>query len=128
MDTDKPRQNNVQYLYTRHNRIHHPTRTTNRQHHTPLEHQPKHTRTDCRPQTHIQQTHRKHNNKSTQDNTDTQSTHINTMGEQNETILATYKAITRPILEYVSTIWSPLATDTNINKLDNTKHRTQNSN
>ena len=32
------------------------------------------------PQTHIQQTHRNHNNKSTQDNTDTQSTHINNMG------------------------------------------------
>ena len=61
---------------------------------------------DSRPQTHIQQTYRNHNNKSTQDNTDTQSTHI-----------ATYKAITRPILEYVSTIWCPLASDTHINKL-----------
>jgi hypothetical protein len=38
-------------------------------------------------------------------------------GKQKETITATYKAITRPILEYSSTIWSPIASDTNINKL-----------
>ena len=49
-----------------------------------------------------------------------------TWGKQNETILATYKAITRLILDYVSTIWSPIASDTNINKLQitqNTAHR-----
>ena len=34
-----------------------------------------------------------------------------------ETIVATYKAITRPILEYVSTIWSPIASTTGITKL-----------
>src|SRR3989454_1346152 len=28
-------------------------------------------------------------------------------GKQKETILATYKALTRPIIEYASTIWSP---------------------
>ena len=81
MDSDKhphsqPRQNNMHSLHTRPSRIQH---TTNRQHHTPHEHQPKKTRTDSRPQTYIHQTHRNHNNKSTQDNTDTQSTHINNM-------------------------------------------------
>ena len=45
-----------------------------------------------------------------------------TWGKQKETIIATYKAITRPILEYVSTIWSPLASDTNINKLQITQN------
>ena len=45
-----------------------------------------------------------------------------TWGKQKETITATYKAITRPILEYVSTIWSPLASDTNINKLQITQN------
>ena len=40
-----------------------------------------------------------------------------TWGKQKETIIALYKAITIPILQYVSTIWSPLASDTNINKL-----------
>ena len=34
------------------------------------------------------------------------------MGETKGTIVVTYKAITRPILEYVSTIWSPIASDT----------------
>ena len=38
-------------------------------------------------------------------------------GKQKETIVATYKAITRPILEYVSTIWSPIASTTGITKL-----------
>ena len=36
--------------------------------------------------------------------------------KQKETIIATYIAITRPTLEYVSTIWSPIALDTNFNK------------
>ena len=38
-------------------------------------------------------------------------------GKHKETILATYKAITRPILGYDSTIWSPNASETNIDKL-----------
>ena len=38
-------------------------------------------------------------------------------GKQKETIIHTYKAITRPILEYASTIWSPIISDTNIQKL-----------
>ena len=42
-------------------------------------------------------------------------------GKPKETIIATYKAITRPILEYVSTIWSPLVSDTNLNKLQITQ-------
>ena len=59
MDSDKephsqPRQNNMYSLHTRPSRIQHTTRTTNRQHHTPHEHQPKNTMTDSRPQTHIQ--------------------------------------------------------------------------
>ena len=38
-------------------------------------------------------------------------------GKQKETIMATYKAIMRPALEYASSIWSPLASSTSINKL-----------
>ena len=38
-------------------------------------------------------------------------------GKHKETILATYKAITRPVLEYASTIWSPNASEINIDKL-----------
>ena len=38
-------------------------------------------------------------------------------GKRRETMLATYKAITRPVLEYASTIWSPDASETNMDKL-----------
>ena len=38
-------------------------------------------------------------------------------GKQHETLLATYKAVMRPALEYVSDIWSPLASSTSNNKL-----------
>jgi hypothetical protein len=38
-------------------------------------------------------------------------------GKQKETIVTTYKTITRPILEYASTVWSPIAANTNVNKL-----------
>jgi hypothetical protein len=38
-------------------------------------------------------------------------------GKQKETLVATYSAITRPILEYASTVWSPLISNTNMNKL-----------
>ena len=38
-------------------------------------------------------------------------------GKQKETILQTYKAITRPILEYANTIWGPIISQTNINKV-----------
>ena len=38
-------------------------------------------------------------------------------GKQKETLIATYKAVMRPALEYASSIWSPLASSTSINKL-----------
>ena len=37
--------------------------------------------------------------------------------KQKETLMATYKAVMRPGLEYASSIWSPLASSTSINKL-----------
>ena len=40
-----------------------------------------------------------------------------TWGKQNETLVATYKAVMRPTLEYASSIWSPMASPTSINKL-----------
>ena len=40
-----------------------------------------------------------------------------TWGKSQETITSTYKAITRPIMEYASPIWSTIATDTNLHKL-----------
>ena len=38
-------------------------------------------------------------------------------GKQKETIMATYKAVMRPALEYASSVWSPIASSTSINKL-----------
>ena len=38
-------------------------------------------------------------------------------GKQKECLLATYKTITRPVIEYASTVWSPIASVTNTNKL-----------
>ena len=37
-------------------------------------------------------------------------------GKQKETLIVTYKADMRPALEYASSIWSPLASSTSINK------------
>ena len=38
-------------------------------------------------------------------------------GKQKETLVASYKAVLRPDQEYASSIWSPLASSTSINKL-----------
>ena len=44
-------------------------------------------------------------------------------GKQKETLVATYKAVMRPSLEYASSILSPLASSTSINKLQvNAEH------
>ena len=41
----------------------------------------------------------------------------NSEGKQKETLMDTYKAVMRPALEYATSIWSPLASSTSINKL-----------
>ena len=38
-------------------------------------------------------------------------------GKQKETLMATYKAVMRPALEYAPSVWSPIASSTSINKL-----------
>ena len=38
-------------------------------------------------------------------------------GKQKETLMATYKEVMRPALEYASSVWSPIASSTSINKL-----------
>ena len=45
-------------------------------------------------------------------------------GKQNEFIVSTFKAITRPILEYANTIWSPIISNTNIKKLQTNQNTT----
>ena len=38
-------------------------------------------------------------------------------GKQKETLMATYKAVMRPALEYASSVWSPIASSTGIDGL-----------
>ena len=38
-------------------------------------------------------------------------------GKQKETLMATYKTVMRPALEYACSVWSPIASSTSINKL-----------
>ena len=38
-------------------------------------------------------------------------------GKQKETLMATYKTVMRPALEYASSVWSPIASSTSIHKL-----------
>ena len=45
-------------------------------------------------------------------------------GKQNEFIVSTFKAITRPILEYANIIWSPIISNTNIKKLQTNQNTT----
>src|ERR1700730_4180582 len=45
------------------------------------------------------------------------SLNATTWGKQKETLVATYSAITRPILEYASTVWSPIISNTSMQKL-----------
>ena len=40
-----------------------------------------------------------------------------TFGKTKETLLHTYKTYTRPIIEYASTIWAPIISDTNYEKI-----------
>ena len=43
-------------------------------------------------------------------------------GKQKETLLATYKTIILPVIEYASTVWSPIISDTNLQKLQTTQN------
>src|SRR5688572_1469045 len=43
-------------------------------------------------------------------------------GKQKETLLATYKTIILPVIEYTSTVWYPIISDTNLQKLQNTQN------
>ena len=43
-------------------------------------------------------------------------------GKQKETLTNTYKTVTRPILEYASTVWAPMTKKTHIDKLQTTQN------
>jgi len=43
-------------------------------------------------------------------------------GKQKEILLATYKSLNLPTIKYANTIWSPVSSDTNIQKLQITQN------
>src|SRR6478609_5210346 len=43
-------------------------------------------------------------------------------GKRKETLITTYKAITRPIIEYGNTLWSPIISESNLNKIQTTQN------
>src|SRR6266516_3519425 len=43
-------------------------------------------------------------------------------GMQKETLLATYKTITLPVIEYASTVWSSILSSTNLQALQTTQN------
>src|SRR6476619_1238708 len=45
-----------------------------------------------------------------------------TWGKQKETLIATYKTITQPVIEYGNIFWSAIISDTNLNKLQTTQN------
>ena len=62
-------------------------------------------------------THSRHLSVGTQASANPESTHCNRVGWAGETLMATYKAVMRPALEYASSEWSPIASSTSIKKL-----------
>ena len=67
---------------------------------------------------HIQHTHSQHLGPCIQSTTNDKKTpQQQDGGKQKATLMAAYKAVMRPALEYASLIWSPLASSASINKL-----------
>ena len=69
--------------------------------------------------THIQNTHKRATNTINLIKALT-TTH---WGKTKETLSTTYKTITRPLIEYANTIWSPITSDTNISKLQTVQNK-----
>ena len=104
--------------HTRPCRIYEQSGPNNKQQSTTHGNAPKGSGSYLRPKTHIQHTHPQHLSTSTQTSTNHKSTHTATgWGKQKEPLMATYKAVMRPALEYASSVWSPIASSTSINKL-----------
>ena len=110
----KSRQNNLHSVHTRPCIIYEQYGPNNKQQSTTHGNPPKGSGSYLRPKTHIQHTHPHHLITSTHTSTNHKSTHCNMMGY---TEGDTYKGVMRPALEYASSVWSPIAFSTSINKL-----------
>ena len=78
---------------------------------------PKGSESYLRPKTHIQHTHPQHLCTLTHTSTKHKTLSATGWGKQKETLMPTYIAVMRPALEYASSVWSPIASSTSINKL-----------
>ena len=130
-------------VHTRPCRIYEQSGPNNKQQRTTHDNAPKGSGSYLRPKTHIQHTHP---NISVQAHNPLQIIKAVTAtrwGKQKETLMATYKAVMRPALEYASSVWSPIASSTSINKpqvmqnaalrtdigcTQDTRHKTQDTN
>ena len=104
-------------VHTRPCKIYEQSGPNNKQQSTTHGNTPKSSGSYLRPKTHIQHTHPHHLSTSTQTSTNHKTLAAKGWGKQKETLMATYKAVMRPALEYVSSVWSPIASSTSINKL-----------
>src|SRR2546426_8516740 len=116
------RQINLHTFYTRFCRIQHHTQPNHKQHFDSNHSKFKNTWTYTRHKKNF-----KEHTKLTKAKADKSINILKTLtttkwGKQKETILAAYKALTRPIIEYASTIWSPIVKSTNIAKLQTTQN------
>ena len=109
----KSRQNNLHSVHARPCRIYEQSGPKNIQQSTTHGNSPNGSGSYLRPKTHIQHTHPQHLSTRTQTSTNQKSTQCNRMGR----LMVTYKAVMRPALEYASSVWSPIASSTSINKL-----------
>ena len=104
--------------HTRPCRIHEQSRPNNKRQSTTHGNAPKSYGSYLRPKAHLQHTQPQHLSASTQTSTNHKGTHCGWMGtQQKKTLMATYKAVMRPALEYASSVWSPIASSTSIDKL-----------
>ena len=111
----KSRQNNLHSVHTRPCRIYEQSGPNNKQQSTTHGNAPKGSGSYLRPKTHT-----RIHNISVQAHKPLQIIKTLTAtgwGKQKETLMATYKAVMRPSLEYASSVWSPIASSTSINKL-----------
>ena len=104
-------------VHTRPCRIYEESGPNNKQQSTTHGNAPKGSVSYLRPKTHIQHTHPQHLSTSTQTSTNIKALTATGWGKQKETLMATYKAVMRPALEYASSVWSPISSSTSINKL-----------
>ena len=107
----------MQSVHTRTCRIYEQSGPNNKQQSTTHGNAPKGSGSYLRPKTHIQHTHPQRLRQAHKPLQIIKALTATGWGKQKETLMATYKAVMRPALEYASSVWSPIESSTSINKL-----------